>query len=57
MDVNENPHILEKRVALETFASKLAPTGGLVVFWRRKKAPAIARRGLCVTTETQCPPR
>ncbi|CAI8969043.1 hypothetical protein EMIT0P291_60159 [Pseudomonas sp. IT-P291] len=29
MDVNDNANILDERVALETFASKLAPTRGL----------------------------
>ncbi|CAI8819368.1 hypothetical protein EMIT0P74_10430 [Pseudomonas sp. IT-P74] len=28
MDVNDNALILDKRVALESIASKLAPTGG-----------------------------
>jgi hypothetical protein len=44
MEVNENANILNKRVVLKTFASELAPTG-MVVNWRGKKAPAIARRG------------
>ncbi|VVO75227.1 hypothetical protein PS874_01379 [Pseudomonas fluorescens] len=29
MDVNDNAFFLDERVALETIASKLAPTGGL----------------------------
>jgi hypothetical protein len=39
MDVNDNAFILDERVALETIASRLAPTGFFCVSVGRAVAP------------------
>ena len=39
MDVNDNARSLNKRVALESIASKLAPTGSAQILWERAYLP------------------
>jgi hypothetical protein len=39
MDVNNDAFILNKRVALKSIASKLAPTGDRLVLWDDRGSP------------------